>query len=72
VPRAAVLNGQPATLFVEGGGVAAAVVLDIIEGMIVGVRVITNPDKLEHLSAHLMTGTGRIAGLGRTGHPVWP
>ena len=29
--------------------VAAAVVLDIMEGMIVGVRVVTNPDKLEHL-----------------------
>ncbi len=67
VPQRTVLNGQPATVFVEGGAVVAAVVLDVMEGMIVGVRVVTNPDKLEHLSAHLVTSTGRTSGLARTG-----
>ena len=38
--------------------------------MIVGVRVVTNPDKLEHLSAHLVAGTGPTDGFGGTGGPV--
>jgi RNA polymerase sigma-70 factor (ECF subfamily) len=50
-PRATVLNGQPATVFVEGDTVVAALVLDIMDGSIVGVRAVTNPDKLERLSA---------------------
>jgi RNA polymerase sigma-70 factor (ECF subfamily) len=53
VPRPAVLNGQPATVFVQDGDVVAALVLDIIGGSIVGVRVVSNPDKLERLSAQL-------------------
>ena len=61
------LNGQPATVFVEGGAVVAALVLDIMEGFIVGVRVVTNPDKLAHLSAHLVASTRGTSGLGRTG-----
>jgi RNA polymerase sigma-70 factor (ECF subfamily) len=56
VPRATVLNGQPATVFVDEGVVVAALVLDIMEGAIVGVRVISNPDKLQRLSAQLLTG----------------
>ena len=64
VPVAAVLNGQPATVFVEDGAVVAALVLDIMEGLIVGVRVITNPDKLEHLSAHLARDAAGATGLG--------
>jgi hypothetical protein len=47
------LNGQPATVFVEDGTVLSALVLDILEGRIVGVRVVNNPDKLARLSAHL-------------------
>jgi RNA polymerase sigma-70 factor (ECF subfamily) len=53
-PRATVLNGQPATVFVQGDTVVAALVLDIMEGSIVGVRTVTNPDKLERLSARLL------------------
>ncbi len=53
VPQATVLNGQPATVFVEGDTVVAALVLDIMDGSIVGVRAVTNPDKLERLSARL-------------------
>jgi RNA polymerase sigma-70 factor (ECF subfamily) len=52
-PRSVVLNGQPATVFVEDGTVLSALVLDILEGRIVGVRVVNNPDKLARLSAHL-------------------
>ena len=54
LPRAAVLNGQPASVFVDDGAVVAALVLDILDGMIVGVRVVSNPDKLARLSAHLL------------------
>jgi RNA polymerase sigma-70 factor (ECF subfamily) len=54
VPRATVLNGQPATVFLDEDHVVAALVLDILDGTIVGVRAVTNPDKLEHLSAELL------------------
>ena len=50
VPRGAILNGQPATLFLHEGSVVTALVLDIMDGVIVGVRVVTNPDKLQRLS----------------------
>ncbi len=53
-PEAAVLNGQPATVFVDPGGhVVVALVLDILDGLIVGVRVVSNPEKLGHLSDQL-------------------
>jgi RNA polymerase sigma-70 factor (ECF subfamily) len=54
VPRATVLNGQPATIFVDGDTVVATLVLDIMDGSIVGVRSVTNPDKLARLSAQLL------------------
>jgi RNA polymerase sigma-70 factor, ECF subfamily len=53
VPCAVILNGQPATLFVDHGSVVIALVLDIVDGLIVGVRVVTNPDKLQRLTAHV-------------------
>jgi RNA polymerase sigma-70 factor, ECF subfamily len=53
LPQATVLNGQPATIFVTGGRVVAALVLDIVDGSIVGVRAVTNPDKLARLTARL-------------------
>jgi RNA polymerase sigma-70 factor (ECF subfamily) len=56
VPHRVVLNGQPATVFIDGDSVAAAMVLDILDGMIVGVRVVSNPDKLERLGAALGSG----------------
>jgi RNA polymerase sigma-70 factor (ECF subfamily) len=63
--RRAILNGQPAMLFVHDGSVASALVLDIVDGLIVGVRVVTNPDKLQRLSAHLSGRgcNGRIAAI---------
>jgi RNA polymerase sigma-70 factor, ECF subfamily len=53
LPQSTVLNGQPATVFVDGGVVVAALVLDIMDGSIVGVRTVTNPDKLQRLTARL-------------------
>jgi len=54
VPRSVILNGQPAAVMVDGDEVVAAIVLDIMEGRIVGIRVITNPDKLHRLGAQLL------------------
>lgn len=57
-PRAVVLNGQSATVFVDRAGtVLSALALDILDGLIVGVRVVSNPDKLARLSAHLHVPT---------------
>lgn len=53
LPHAVILNGQPASVFVENDVVVTALVLDIMDGLIVGVRAVTNPDKLERLSAQL-------------------
>jgi RNA polymerase sigma-70 factor, ECF subfamily len=56
VPVATVLNGQPATVFVQDGQVVTALVLDIMEGLIVGVRAVSNPDKLAHLRGRFAVG----------------
>ncbi len=40
------LNRQPGVVISDGGIATAAVVLDVSEGRIVGVRVVSNPDKL--------------------------
>jgi RNA polymerase sigma-70 factor (ECF subfamily) len=53
VPRETTLNGQPAMVFMAAAQVVAALVLDIREGKVVGVRSVTNPDKLERLSRQL-------------------
>jgi RNA polymerase sigma-70 factor, ECF subfamily len=54
VPRGVILNGQPAAVLVDGEAVKGAIVLDILEGRIVGVRVVTNPDKLVRLSEQVL------------------
>src|SRR5262249_15849745 len=56
LPRTTVLNGQPAAVFVEGDTVVAALVLDVVGGSIVGVRSVTNPDKLARLNDRLPLG----------------
>jgi RNA polymerase sigma-70 factor, ECF subfamily len=56
-PHTTVLNGQPAAVLTDGGTVVGAIVLDVLEGSIVGVRVVRNPDKLARLSAHLSGST---------------
>jgi hypothetical protein len=40
-------------VLLDAGAVVAAFVLDIIDDSIVGVRAVTNPDKLVRLAAHL-------------------
>jgi hypothetical protein len=37
----------------DDGRVVGAIVLDVMDGSIVGVRVVRNPDKLVRLAAHL-------------------
>jgi RNA polymerase sigma-70 factor, ECF subfamily len=62
IPVATVLNGQPATVFVLDGVVVTALVLDIMEGAIVGVRAVSNPDKLAHLRGQVLTGAADDSG----------
>ncbi len=57
--RRATLNGQPGILVDEGGVVTTAIVLDIADGSIVGVRVVANPDKLRAVQP----GAGRFPAL---------
>jgi RNA polymerase sigma-70 factor (ECF subfamily) len=47
--RNALINGQPGVLIIEAGVVVTAVALDVIDGRVVGVRVISNPEKLTGL-----------------------
>jgi RNA polymerase sigma-70 factor, ECF subfamily len=58
IPHSVILNGQPATVFVENDVVVTALVIDIMDGLVVGVRAVTNPDKLERLSAQLRATAG--------------
>jgi RNA polymerase sigma-70 factor (ECF subfamily) len=46
----ALVNGQPGVLIAAGGEVFTALALDVIDGVIVGVRVVSNPEKLSRLS----------------------
>jgi hypothetical protein len=41
-------------VIVDEEAVVAAIVLDIMEGRIMGVRVVTNPDKLQRLGEQLL------------------
>jgi RNA polymerase sigma-70 factor, ECF subfamily len=60
------LNGQPGLLAIWEGTAISAAVLDIAEDRIIGVRVISNPDKLAAVNAALARGgagdTGAAAG----------
>jgi RNA polymerase sigma-70 factor, ECF subfamily len=57
-PRPVVLNGQPATVFVQDGTVTSALAFDIRDGLIVGIRAVNNPDKLERLNAQVLGPPG--------------
>jgi RNA polymerase sigma-70 factor, ECF subfamily len=50
LPRSATLNGQPAAVFVADDVVTSALVLDILDGTIVAIRSVLNPEKLERLT----------------------
>jgi RNA polymerase sigma-70 factor, ECF subfamily len=54
IPQETTLNGQPAMVFIDDQQVVAALSLDILEARIVGVRVVSNPDKLARLTAELV------------------
>lgn len=54
------LNGQPGMIFVDEDHVVATLVLDILEGKVIAVRSVTNPQKLEHLWQELAPGEGSI------------
>jgi RNA polymerase sigma-70 factor, ECF subfamily len=44
--RAVVLDGQPGTVIDKGGVPVNATVFDIIGGVICGIRIVANPEKL--------------------------
>jgi RNA polymerase sigma-70 factor (ECF subfamily) len=44
--REVYLNGQPGVVFEQDGRVTTAITLDVVDEWVVGVRVVTNPDKL--------------------------
>jgi RNA polymerase sigma-70 factor (ECF subfamily) len=67
VPREAMLNGQPAAVIVDDNRVVAALVLDIRDGKIAGVRAVTNPDKLERLGRQLAANAGDEPATARPG-----
>ncbi|HSP37321.1 MAG TPA: RNA polymerase sigma-70 factor [Frankiaceae bacterium] len=47
--RLVAVNGQPGGVFGRNGRIEYALALDVLDGQIVGVRVMANPDKLQHL-----------------------
>lgn len=57
-PLEVTLNGQPAMVFINEDQVVVALVLDILDGKIAAVRVVTNPEKLEHLRHELLPAAG--------------
>jgi RNA polymerase sigma-70 factor, ECF subfamily len=62
-PQEIMLNGQPALVFLDGQDgqtVVSALVLDIGDGKIVGVRTVSNPDKLARLNHQLAEERGRL------------
>jgi RNA polymerase sigma-70 factor (ECF subfamily) len=42
----AIVNGQPGTLVVDQGVAVMTIAYDILDGRIVGIRVVSNPEKL--------------------------
>jgi RNA polymerase sigma-70 factor (ECF subfamily) len=56
--REVVLNGQAGLVFESAGEITSAVVVDVLEGRIAGIRVVANPAKLASLqSAQRVTST---------------
>jgi RNA polymerase sigma-70 factor, ECF subfamily len=49
------LNGQPGLLFSENGVVTSAVVLDILDAKILGIRIVANPAKLAGIQRVMTT-----------------
>lgn len=74
-PRAtlqrATLNGQPGLVSVLDGQVRMAAGLDIVDGVVCGVRIVVNPDKLTAVQAAL-GGQRRAAAPGAAGGDALP
>jgi len=51
-PSQVTLNGQPGVVIEASGEVTTALVLDVIDGQVSGVRVVTNPEKLGAVRGH--------------------
>jgi RNA polymerase sigma-70 factor (ECF subfamily) len=49
--RPAQVNGQPGLIIRDAAAVHSVIAFDIIDGVIVGIRVVVNPEKLAHLTA---------------------
>jgi RNA polymerase sigma-70 factor (ECF subfamily) len=60
VVRIAVLNGQPGIVVEEGGAATLATTFDVIDGVICGVRIVSNPDKLGAVGAPGTTSEGAV------------
>jgi RNA polymerase sigma-70 factor (ECF subfamily) len=54
--REVVLNGQIGLVFESAGEITSAVVVDVIEGLIAGIRVVANPAKLASLRRAQLSG----------------
>jgi RNA polymerase sigma-70 factor, ECF subfamily len=54
------LNGQPGVVFEVDGTVTIALIVDVLDGKVVGVRVVTNPDKLVALQPGHRHGTEAV------------
>lgn len=67
--RYASINGQPGIIIEEAGAPITAAVLDVIDGVVSGVRVVANPDKLEALTKDWGQRRARRAGL--AAEPGW-
>ena len=53
------INGQPGAVLLVDGSVAAALATDVADGLITGVRIIANPDKLAALQRSLAADAAR-------------
>ncbi|MFZ0666712.1 MAG: RNA polymerase sigma factor SigJ [Acidimicrobiales bacterium] len=64
------LNGQPGLIFEENGRVTSAVVIDVLDGKIAGIRVVANPEKLTALQRRFkdewVSGLRELTNRGRT------
>lgn len=70
--RYASINGQAGVVIEDHGGPVSAVVLDVIEGLICGVRVVSNPDKLDALTVEKeRRGFPRRVGAGTALNGKW-
>jgi RNA polymerase sigma-70 factor (ECF subfamily) len=56
--REELLNGQTGLVFESGGEITSAVVVDVLDGLIAGIRVVANPAKL----ASLRSGSRDLSG----------